>query len=60
MQGVVVLGVREYYLYRVKFIKPSQMSLLGQSLTSADLFLSSINDKPEYTLAKGGEWHLEI
>lgn len=52
------MGVREYYLYRVKFIKPAQMSLLGRNLTSASLFLSSIDDKPEFMLAKGGEWHL--
>jgi len=52
------LGTREYHLYRAKFIKPSQLPLLGSERSSAELFLDSINDKPELTLATGSEWHL--
>lgn len=52
------MGAREYHLYRAKFIKPSQLPLLGAERSSAELFLESINDKPEYTLATGSEWHL--
>lgn len=50
--------MREYHLYRAKFIKPAQLSLLGMEKSSAELFLDAVNDKPEYTLATGSEWHL--
>lgn len=52
------MGIREYHLYRAKFIKPAQLTLLGENKSSMDLFLDSIHDKPEYTLATGSEWHL--
>jgi hypothetical protein len=52
------LGNREYHLYRAKFIRPAQLPLLGEQKTPAELFLSAINDKPEYRLATGSEWHL--
>tara|TARA_R110001583_G_scaffold195165_1_gene369763 strand:+ start:942 stop:1748 length:807 start_codon:yes stop_codon:yes gene_type:complete len=45
-------------LYRAKFIKPSQLPLLAKEKTSSELFLGAINDKPEYTLASGSEWHV--
>jgi hypothetical protein len=32
--------------------------LLGSERSSSELFLDSINDKPEYTLSTGSEWHL--
>lgn len=52
------MGSREYHLYRAKFIKPAQFSLLAENKSSMDLLLNSIHDKPEYTLSTGSEWHL--
>jgi hypothetical protein len=52
------LGAREYYLYRAKFIKPAQLPLFAENISSMDLFLNSIHDKPEYTLSSGSEWHI--
>lgn len=52
------MGTREYHLYRAKFIKPSQLSLLAENQSSTDIFLKSIHDKPEYTLSSGSEWHI--
>lgn len=52
------MGIREYHLYRAKFIKPAQIPLLGDNKSSSDLFLDSINDKPEHTLISGSEWHI--
>ncbi|MCC4863339.1 hypothetical protein [Vibrio splendidus] len=48
----------EYYLYRVKFIKPAQLSLLLPSLSPSQVFLEAINEKPEMMLSSGSEWHL--
>lgn len=52
------MGIREYHLYRAKFIKPAQLPLFVKSKSSMELFLESIHDKPEYTLSSGSEWHL--
>lgn len=52
------MSIREYHLYRVKFIKAKQLPLFYQEKTSSDLFLDAINDKPEYTPTSGSEWHL--
>ncbi|MBF4270043.1 hypothetical protein EAY71_24600, partial [Vibrio anguillarum] len=48
----------EYYLYRVKFIKPAQMPLLSPNLSPSQIFLEAINEKPELMLSSGSEWHL--
>lgn len=52
------MGAIEYHLYRAKFIKPSQLPLLVENKSSMQLFLDSIQDKPEYILATGSEWHI--
>lgn len=52
------MGMREYHLYRAKFIKPAQLPLFVKSKSSMEFFLESIHDKPEYTLSSGSEWHL--
>ncbi|SFT85340.1 hypothetical protein [Pseudomonas marincola] len=52
------MGTREYHLYRAKFIKPSQLPLLAENQSSMCIFLKSIQDKPEYTLSSGSEWHI--
>lgn len=58
LQGEQRLGAIEYHLYRAKFIKPSQLPLLAKDKSSMDLFLDSIQDKPEYILSTGSEWHI--
>ncbi|ROQ28830.1 hypothetical protein [Gallaecimonas pentaromativorans] len=52
------MGAREYHLYRAKFIKPAQLPLFAENKSSMELFLSSIHDKPNYSLSSGSEWHL--
>jgi hypothetical protein len=52
------LGAREYHLYRAKFIKPAQLTLFAENKSSMELFLSSIHDKPNFSLTSGSEWHL--
>ena len=52
------MGIREYYLYRAKFIKPVQLLLLIENKSSMDIFLNSIHNKPEYRLSSGSEWHI--
>lgn len=52
------MGVREYHLYRAKFIKPAQLPLFAENKSSMDLFLSSIHDKPNLSMTSGSEWHL--
>lgn len=48
----------EYSLFRAKFIKPSQTSLLHTDLTSRDLFLGALHEKPSGELRKGYIWHI--
>ncbi|ACQ92927.1 hypothetical protein Tola_1310 [Tolumonas auensis DSM 9187] len=52
------MGAREYHLYRAKFIKPAQLPLFVDNKSSMELFLNSINDKPNYTRSSGSQWHL--
>ena len=52
------MGIKEYYLYRAKFIKPSQLTLLAPDKSASELFLSAINDKPELRLNSGNDWHI--
>ncbi len=52
------MGSREYHLYRAKFIKPAQLPLFAVNKSPMELFLDSINDKPNYTQSRGSEWHL--
>lgn len=52
------MGIKEYHLYRAKFIKPAQMPLLSENKTPSDIFLDAINDKPELILRSGSEWHV--
>lgn len=52
------MGAREYHLYRAKFIKPAQLTLFAENKSSMELFLSSIHDKPNFSLTSGSEWHL--
>jgi hypothetical protein len=48
----------EYSLFRAKFIKPSQMSLLNKELTPRDMFLQALKDRPSKELRAGYIWHV--
>ena len=48
---------QEFYLYRVKFIKPTQLPLLFENRSAGDLFLAALQDKPELKVGNG-EWHI--
>jgi len=48
----------EYSLFRAKFIKPSQMSLLNKELTPSDMFLQALKERPSGELRKGYIWHI--
>lgn len=48
----------EYSLFRAKFIKPRQKSLLDENLTPRQLFLQAIEERPSAELRKGYTWHI--
>jgi hypothetical protein len=48
----------EYSLFRAKFIKPSQTSLLHTDLAPRDLFLLALKERPSGELRKGYIWHI--
>jgi len=48
----------EYYLYRVKFIKSSQSDIFRKDISSTELFMTSLNEKPEIALKKDNVWHI--
>lgn len=48
----------EYHLFRVKFVRPKQQSLMYDSRTASDLFRDSINEKPTITLRENHTWHI--
>lgn len=53
--GAVIV---EYSLFRVKFIKPQQASLLHYDVTPAQIFLSSLNERPTTEVKPGYSWHI--
>lgn len=52
------MGIKQYHLYRAKFIKAAQMPLLVSEKTPSELFLGAINDKPALSIRAGSEWHI--
>ncbi|EIJ35292.1 hypothetical protein [Thiothrix nivea] len=52
------MPVIEYHLYRIKFIKPSQMTLFYSDVSPSDLFSMALNEKPTITLKKDNVWHI--
>ena len=48
----------EYSLFRAKFIKPRQTSLLHTNLTPQELFLQALVERPSGELRKGYIWHI--
>ncbi len=48
----------EYNLFRVKFVRPRQTSLLHYDVTPAQIFLSSLNERPTTEVKPGYSWHI--
>ncbi len=48
----------EYSLFRVKMIRPHQLSFLHEDLTPREAFLKAIKQKPSEELRKGYIWHI--
>ena len=47
-----------YHLYRVKFIKPAQISLFGETPTPANKFWRALSEKPSKELRRSNVWHI--
>jgi hypothetical protein len=52
------MSIKEYHLYRAKFIKPAQLSLLSPDMSTADIFHGAILGKPSIVSKGGAEWHI--
>ena len=52
------MAIVEYTLYRVKFVLPRQQSLLHQEVKPADVFLASLEEKPDSEVRAGYRWHI--
>lgn len=49
----------EYHLYRVKFVRPLQVSIFhDNNLTSQEMMLLSIHSKPSAEVKRGNQWHI--
>lgn len=47
-----------FELYRIKLIRPAQISFRADALTASDLLFEAINEKPEKETARGSTWHI--
>lgn len=52
------MPIVEYYLYRAKFIKSTQSDLFLPNISSSQLFIKTLNEKPEITLKQDNVWHI--
>ena len=48
----------EFHLFRVKFIRPGQTSILHDSRTAAEVFKDSIAEKPSMIFKENHIWHI--
>jgi len=48
----------EYHLYRIKFIRPSQIMLFSKDISPSDLFLKALQEKPSVELRQNNVWHI--
>lgn len=48
----------EYHLYRIKFIKPAQVSLFDPGITPRELFERGLAGKPSLELRSNNTWHI--
>jgi len=52
------MAIVEYSLFRVKFVKPRQASLLHYKVTATEIFLSSLEERPFSQVRPGYRWHI--
>ncbi|WFF83105.1 hypothetical protein [Delftia tsuruhatensis] len=57
-EGLLVMPIVEYSLFRVKFIKPNQRSLFNDKITSEELFKAAVLQRPSAELRAGYHWHI--
>lgn len=50
------MNKKEVHLYRIKFIKPTQVPLFARSLTPKQILLSAIAEKPSKIIENGTGW----
>lgn len=48
----------EYHLYRIKFIRPAQVSLFDPGITPRELFERGLEQKPSLELRYNNIWHI--
>jgi hypothetical protein len=48
----------EFHLYRIKFIKPTQVSLFDPGITPRELFERGLDQKPSLELRYNNIWHI--
>jgi hypothetical protein len=48
----------EYSLFRIKFVLPSQTSWLHYTVTPSEVFLASLEEKPDSQVRAGYTWHI--
>jgi hypothetical protein len=48
----------EYSLFRAKFVKSRQHVLFNDDLTSQEIFMRAVQEKPSAELRKGHHWHI--
>ena len=49
---------KEIHLYRVKFVRPSQMPLFSPERSPRDIMLAAISEKPTHLLSNGTGWSI--
>jgi hypothetical protein len=52
------MAIVEYCLFRVKFILPNQSSWFHYPVSRVDVFLSSLEEKPDSQVRVGYRWHI--
>ncbi|OQK17161.1 hypothetical protein AU255_04475 [Methyloprofundus sedimenti] len=52
------MSVVEYYLYLAKFIKSTQSDLFLPNISTSQLFIKTLNEKPEIELKQDHIWHI--
>ncbi len=52
------MAIVEYCLFRVKFVLPRQQSWLHYSVTRTEVFLASLEEKPDSQVRTGYRWHI--
>lgn len=52
------MAIVEYCLFRVKLLLPRQISWLHYNVTRKEVFLASLEEKPDSQLRRGYTWHI--